>query len=99
MLRRETEADWDKYLAEEVKKECETSYGKVAFLKVEPYSAVSFWRLNSNESNRNEQGEIYVRFETVDTAAKAIAGLNGRYFGGNTITANFISDAIMQAHQ
>ncbi len=45
------------------------------------------------------QGEIYVKFETVDAAKEAIEGLNGRWFGGRQITAAFISDAIMQAHQ
>jgi len=79
----ETDPDWDKDLTDEVKKECETSYGKVLALKVEPHSA----------------GEIYIRFDAVDMAAKAIAGLNGRYFGGKPISASFISDAIMQAHQ
>ncbi|KAH8835312.1 hypothetical protein DL96DRAFT_1666139 [Flagelloscypha sp. PMI_526] len=47
----------------------------------------------------NSQGEIYVKFESVDSAKKAIDGLNGRYFGGKQVSASFISDAIMQAHQ
>ena len=45
------------------------------------------------------KGEIYVKFETVNAAKEAIEGLNGRWFGGRQITAAFISDAIMQAHQ
>jgi RNA-binding protein 39 len=45
------------------------------------------------------QGEIYVKFDTIETAKKAIQGLNGRWFGGNQVSAAFISDAIMQAHQ
>ncbi len=32
-------------------------------------------------------------------AKAAIEGLNGRWFGGRQISAAFISDAIMQAHQ
>jgi len=79
----ETDSNWDKELADEVKKECEVSYGKVIALKVEPHSA----------------GEIYIRFDAVDVASKAIDSLNGRYFGGKPISATFISDAIMQAHQ
>lgn len=79
----ESDPNWDKELADEVKKECENSYGEVLALKVEPDSA----------------GEIYIRFDAVEIAARAIAGLNGRYFGGKPISATFISDAIMQAHQ
>jgi RNA-binding protein 39 len=45
------------------------------------------------------QGEIYVKFDTIESAKKAIQGLNGRWFGGNQVSAAFISDAIMQAHQ
>ncbi|KAL0576366.1 Phosphatidylinositol-3-phosphatase SAC1 [Marasmius crinis-equi] len=79
----ETERDWDKDLAEDVKGECEEKYGKVEAIKVE----------------KETQGEIYVKFDTVETAKKAVQGLNGRWFGGKQVTATFISDAIMQAHQ
>ncbi|KAF9015130.1 hypothetical protein BDQ17DRAFT_1418245 [Cyathus striatus] len=79
----ETERDWDKDLADDVKGECESKYGKVLAIKVE----------------KDTQGEIYVKFDTVDIAKKAIQGLNGRWFGGRQVTASFISDAIMQAHQ
>ncbi|KIY64199.1 splicing factor, CC1-like protein [Cylindrobasidium torrendii FP15055 ss-10] len=80
----EEEGDnWDKELAEEVKNECSTKYGNVLAIKVE----------------RESQGEIYVKFESVDAAKEAVQGLNGRWFGGNQISAVFISDAIMQAHQ
>ncbi|KZS96007.1 splicing factor, CC1-like protein [Sistotremastrum niveocremeum HHB9708] len=78
----ETERDWDKDLADDVKKEAESKYGKVTALKVEPQS----------------DGEIYVKFDAVDSATKAVAGLNGRWFGGRQIAAAYISDAIMQAH-
>ncbi|KAH8100679.1 hypothetical protein BXZ70DRAFT_1008166 [Cristinia sonorae] len=79
----ETERDWDKDLAEDVKGECEDKYGKVEFIKVE----------------KDSEGEIYVKFDTVESAKNAIQGLNGRWFGGNQVSAMFISDAIMQAHQ
>lgn len=45
------------------------------------------------------KGEIYVKFDAVESARKAIQGLNSRWFGGKQVSANFISDAIMQAHQ
>lgn len=79
----ETERDWDKDLADDVKGECEEKYGKVEAIKVE----------------RETQGEIYVKFDSVETAKKAVQGLNGRWFGGKQVTAAPISDAIMQAHQ
>ncbi|KAG6336663.1 hypothetical protein ID866_2410 [Astraeus odoratus] len=79
----ETERDWDKELAEDVKGECEEKYGRVDAIKVE----------------KDSQGEIYVKFSSVESAKKAVQGLNGRWFGGRQISATFISDAIMMAHQ
>ncbi|KAF8506664.1 hypothetical protein F5888DRAFT_1602373 [Russula emetica] len=79
----ETDADWDKELAEDVKGECEVKYGPVDRIKVE----------------RESQGEIYLKFGNVDAARKSVQGLNGRWFGGKQVSAAFISDAIMQAHQ
>ncbi|TDL28641.1 splicing factor, CC1-like protein [Rickenella mellea] len=79
----ETERDWDKDLADDVKGECEGKYGKVIHIKVE----------------KESEGEIYLQFDSVDSAKQAIDGLNGRWFGGKQISATFISDAIMQAHR
>ncbi|TFK30409.1 splicing factor, CC1-like protein [Coprinopsis marcescibilis] len=79
----ESETNWDNDLAEDVKSECESKYGKVLAIKVE----------------KDSQGEIYVKFDEIDFAKKAIQALNGRWFGGRQIAANFISDAIMAAHQ
>ncbi|KDN40378.1 hypothetical protein RSAG8_08141, partial [Rhizoctonia solani AG-8 WAC10335] len=78
----ETERDWDKDLADDVRGECEEKYGKVLDLKVE----------------KESQGEIYIKFDMVESAEKAIKGLNGRWFGGKQVTASPIPDAIMQAH-
>ncbi|PFH54443.1 hypothetical protein AMATHDRAFT_72246 [Amanita thiersii Skay4041] len=79
----ETELNWDKDLREDVKQEIESKYGKVEAIKVE----------------RESQGEIYVKFDSIESAKKAVQGLNGRWFGGKQVAATFISDAIMQAHQ
>ncbi|KAI9509074.1 hypothetical protein F5148DRAFT_978870 [Russula earlei] len=79
----ETDADWDKELGDDVKGECESKYGPVDRIKVE----------------RESQGEIYLKFGNIDAARKALQGLNGRWFGGKQVSAAFISDAIMQAHQ
>jgi RNA-binding protein 39 len=79
----ETERDWDTDLADDVKGECEDKYGRVDAIKVE----------------KDSQGEMYLKFDAIDSAKKAIQGLNGRWFGGRQISATFISDAIMMAHQ
>ena len=42
---RESERDWDKDLAEDVKGECEEKYGKVEFIKIERESQVSIQEL------------------------------------------------------
>ena len=100
-LFRETERDWDKDLAEDVKGECENKYGPVLAIKVEKETQVSnTWYFPYYPSNLPSlQGEIYVKFDTVESAKLAIQGLNGRWFGGRQVSAAFISDAIMQAHQ
>ncbi|KAG1757615.1 hypothetical protein EDB19DRAFT_1891347 [Suillus lakei] len=79
----ETERDWDKELADDVKGECEEKYGRVEAIKVE----------------RETQGEIYLKFDAIESAKKAVQGLNSRWFGGKQVSAVFISDAIMAAHQ
>ncbi|KAJ4499608.1 splicing factor CC1-like protein [Lentinula lateritia] len=79
----ESGKDWDKDLADDVKSECEEKYGPVEAIKVE----------------KETQGEIYVKFDSVESAKKAVQGLNARWFGGRQVSAAFISDAIMQAHQ
>lgn len=79
----ETERDWDRDLADDVRGECEEKYGPVEAIKVE----------------KETQGEIYVKFDSIETAKKAIQGLHGRWFGGKQVSATFISDAIMQAHR
>ena len=44
-LSRETERDWDKDLAEEVKGECEEKYGQVEAIKVDKDSSQVCWIL------------------------------------------------------
>ncbi|GAK62510.1 splicing factor CC1-like protein [Moesziomyces antarcticus] len=77
----ETEADWDKELAEDVKDECQAKYGPVTRIHVEKESA----------------GEIYLTFADLDASRKALDGLNGRFFGGKPISAQYIPDAFVQA--
>ena len=99
---RETERDWGKDLAEEVKGECEERYGKVEAIKVDEDSSQVCWisfNCRIYSTNGGPQGEIFVKFDSVDSAKKAIQGLNGRWFGGQQVSATFISDALMQAYQ
>lgn len=77
----ETERGWDKDLADDVKEEVEDKYGKVMAIKVDTDSA----------------GEIWVKFEDVEGAQKAINGLNGRFFGGRSISAAFVSEGIFNS--
>ncbi|CAJ0761206.1 1985_t:CDS:1, partial [Entrophospora sp. SA101] len=37
-------------------------------------------------------GDVDMKFDTVESAQKALNGLNGRWFGGNQISAVFILD-------
>ncbi len=98
-MNRETERDWDKDLADDVKSECATKYGPVQAIKVEKETQVCDGFVCRYHLLTTDKGEIYVLFETVDAAGQAIEGLNGRWFGGRQISAAFISDAIMQAHR
>ncbi|PLW56290.1 hypothetical protein PCANC_04035 [Puccinia coronata f. sp. avenae] len=79
----ETEQGWDVELRDDVKGECEEKYGPVLAIAIEKESTA---------------GDIYITFDSVPSAQKAIAGLNNRWFGGRQITAAFISDALVAAH-
>ncbi|SCV70219.1 BQ2448_1613 [Microbotryum intermedium] len=77
----ETEQDWDLELRDDVKEECQNSYGPILDIYV----------------LKESKGEIYIRFGSVEDAVKAVAGLNGRFFGGNQITASHTSDQLFDA--
>ena len=42
---------------------------------------------------------MYLKFDAVDSATEAMEALNGRWFGGKQVSAAYISDVIMAAHQ
>jgi len=75
---RETGEDWIKELEDDVRQECEEKYGEVVHIAVDPTG----------------DGEIYVKFKTVDGGEKAMKGLNGRYFDGKQISAMPVVDAV-----
>lgn len=77
----ETEANWDKDLADDVRAECTTKYGPVRAISVDASS----------------KGEIMIGFDDLASAAKAVDGLNNRWFGGRQIRASYVSDLIMDA--
>lgn len=70
------EAGFERELAEDVRDECNSEYGKVTHLMVEVKS----------------HGIVYVRFERVEAAEKACRELNGRWFGGKKITVGYVND-------
>ncbi|KAF2143452.1 uncharacterized protein K452DRAFT_350463 [Aplosporella prunicola CBS 121167] len=72
---------WMKDLEDDVKEECQAKYGTVVHIALDP----------------NTQGDIYVKFETVQGGENAIKGLNGRFFGGRTITAQPVVDAVYRS--
>ncbi|CCA69965.1 related to splicing factor HCC1 [Serendipita indica DSM 11827] len=79
----ETDPDWDKNLQEDVVAECESKFqGRVEKIVVE----------------KDSKGEIYIQCDSIDMAKRAVANLDGRWFGGRQISASYISDAIMRAH-
>ena len=71
--------NWQKELEEDVKGECESKYGIVVHIGV---------------ALDTDDGEIYIKFDRVQGGENAIRGLNGRYFGGNMITAQYVVDHV-----
>jgi RNA-binding protein 39 len=75
---REEGEAWIKELEDDVRSECEEKYGHVVHISLDPSS----------------QGDIYLKFDRVQGGENAIKGLNGRFFGGRTITAQPVVDAV-----
>lgn len=91
-------------MRDDIKTEVESKYGKVTEIFVVKESQVSFPSLFGRSLEKrgtdwivDEQGEIYIQFETVPAATAAIAGLNGRWFGGRQLGATFISDLMLSS--
>jgi RNA-binding protein 39 len=77
----DTSENWVQELEEDVKAECEEKYGKVLHLHVDASS---------------REGEIYVKFDSLESGEKAIEGLNGRFFAGRQIHANPMVEMVYQ---
>jgi len=44
------------------------------------------------------QGDVYLKFKSIDDAAKGVQALNGRIFSGQRVVAKFISEPVYKAH-
>ncbi|KAF2750046.1 splicing factor, CC1-like protein [Sporormia fimetaria CBS 119925] len=71
--------NWAKDLETEVRAECNKKYGEVVHIAVDASSA---------------EGEIYVKFKTVEGGKNAFAGLNGRTFNYRVIRASYVVEKI-----
>jgi splicing factor 45 len=69
----------DSDLEEEVRQECESKYG--------PASSVLVFECAGSAMPASEAVRIFVAFRSQTSAAAAIAGLNGRFFGGRPLVA------------
>jgi RNA-binding protein 39 len=69
----ETESDWDKEIAEDVKQECESKFGAVSHIHVD----------------RDSKGFAYLKFALEEAAVKAKKSLHGRWFAGRKIACDF----------
>ncbi|KAI9672250.1 MAG: hypothetical protein M1831_002064 [Alyxoria varia] len=72
---------WVKELEDDVREECEQKYGHVVHIALD----------------RNSAGDIYMKFDRVQGGENAIQGLNGRWFGGNRISAQPVVDAVYKS--
>jgi RNA-binding protein 39 len=75
---RENGESWVQELEEDVSAECEEKYGKVVHIAADP----------------NSQGEVYVKFDDLESSERAIKALNGRYFGGRQISASPVVEMV-----
>lgn len=73
-----TPADVDDQLEAEVREECS---------KFDAVRAVRIYAVPGMPSDSADAVKVFVRFATSDGAERAVAKLNGRYFGRRAITA------------
>lgn len=97
---RETEPEWDKDIAEDVKEEC-GKFGEVTHVYVDRNSkvrlrlvailapAVCTVCVHGLIGWLRLQGFVYLKFATLDGAIAAQKALHGRWFAGNQVVAEF----------
>lgn len=94
--------DWDLDLAEDIKEEVESKYGKVDKLVIDKNSQVSVstscLSIFALTSRHSQHGDVFLKFTEIESAAKGVQALNGRLFAGKAIVAKFISEPVFKAH-
>ena len=79
----ECDADIDSEICEDVREECE-KYGKVLDMKIP--------RPSGGSRQSAGVGKIYVKFETPESAGKALRALAGRKFADRTVVTTYFSE-------
>jgi len=52
-----------------------------------------YGRVQHIKVDKNSMGLVYLKFESVVAGAAALNGLNGRWFGGKMVAAEFVPEA------
>eukprot|EP00761_Pharyngomonas_kirbyi_P011537 gb/GECH01011562.1/.p1 GENE.gb/GECH01011562.1/~~gb/GECH01011562.1/.p1 ORF type:complete len:485 (+),score=119.61 gb/GECH01011562.1/:1-1455(+) len=77
----ETEPDFDQEIKQDVTEECQ-KFGPVVHAHVDKF---------------NKQGIVYIRFDSNESAQKAREALNGRWFAGKVVQAEYLSETAYRA--
>ena len=76
-------------ICEDVKEECD-KYGEVLEMKVP--------RPSGGSRQSNGVGKIYVKYDTPDSARKALQALAGRKFADRTVVTTYFSEVSLAPH-
>lgn len=76
-------------ICEDVKEEC-AKYGEVLEMKVP--------RPSGGSRQSNGVGKIYVKYDTPDSASKALQALAGRKFADRTVVTTYFSEVRSRLH-
>ncbi len=76
--------DVDDTLEDEIGQEC-SKYGQI--------SQITIFEVIEPGYNPEEAVRIFVEFQRMESATKALIDLDGRFFGGRTVKAVFFSEA------
>jgi len=79
---KEEDVDFHLDIQEDVKEECEGKFGQVVLVVAD---------------KANPNGLVYLQFDGVDSAVKAQAGLQGRFFAGKMISATYLAESVFHA--
>jgi len=80
----------DVEICEDVKEECD-KYGEVLEMKVP--------RPSGGSRQSNGVGKIYVKYDTPDSARKALQALAGRKFADRTVVTTYFSEVSLPQQQ